>query len=184
MNGNYIRALSPADLEAKLCEFLASEEPQAYFTKPESESAPMLADLALLKTAFDEHRAYAMSAVLLEQERVVTLADFGPATAFFFQDQPPMDQKAIDKWFGESHVPAMFDYLIDALPEEVSVEACEVIVREYAQGLGLEKLGPVVHPIRVALTGKTVGPGLFELMAVLGTDRMVKRLTYAKGLLK
>ncbi len=42
--------------------------------------------------------------------------------------------------------------------------------------MGLEKMGPVVHPVRVALTGKTVGPGLFELMSLLGPSRMVRRL--------
>jgi hypothetical protein len=39
----------------------------------------------------------------------------------------------------------------------------------------MEKLGPIVHPTRVAMSGKTYGPGLFELMAVLGPERVRAR---------
>ena len=57
------------------------------------------------------------------------------------------------------------------------------MVRGFAEAKGLEKLGPVVHPVRVALTGKTFGPGLFELMEVLGPQRMFARIERAKGML-
>ncbi|HCE00210.1 MAG TPA: glutamate--tRNA ligase, partial [Armatimonadetes bacterium] len=60
-----------------------------------------------------------------------------------------------------------------------SEEECEALLRQYAERAGFEKLGPVVHPTRVALTGKTAGPGLFELMAVLGPERMAPRLRRA-----
>ena len=58
------------------------------------------------------------------------------------------------------------------------------MVPAFVAKTGLEKLGPAVHPTRVALTGKTAGPGLFELMEVLGPDRMIQRLQRAKGMLK
>jgi len=64
-----------------------------------------------------------------------------------------------------------------------SVEWCESMVKEFAEKHGFEKIGPIVHPTRVALTGKTVGPGLFELMSVLGVERMVNRLQRAKGMI-
>ncbi|MCH7945108.1 MAG: hypothetical protein IIC73_03720, partial [Armatimonadetes bacterium] len=51
------------------------------------------------------------------------------------------------------------------------------------ESAGIEKFGHVVHPTRVALTGKTVGPGLFELMALLGPARITKRVERGKGLL-
>jgi len=44
--------------------------------------------------------------------------------------------------------------------------------------LGVEDKA-VIHPLRVALTGKTVGPGLFELIEVLGKDRVLDRLDRA-----
>lgn len=184
MNGHYIRGLSAHELESRLVGYVNSEEVFEYWGRPEFAEAGIAASLQQLKTALTEDRHYAMSAVLLEQERVVTLADLGAATAFFFQEEPPMDPKAVEKWFGEAHVGEMFDHILGSLNGEMSTTACESLVRDYAVKLGLEKLGPVVHPIRVALTGKTVGPGLFELMSVLGPKRMAKRLERAKTLLR
>ena len=54
---------------------------------------------------------------------------------------------------------------------------------EFQVAQGFEKLGPIVHPTRVALTGKTSGPGLFELMAVLGPERISDRVRRAQAML-
>jgi glutamyl/glutaminyl-tRNA synthetase len=56
--------------------------------------------------------------------------------------------------------------------------AIEAAVRGAAAEMGVESK-TVIHPLRVALTGKTVGPGLFELMDVLGEDRVLRRLDRA-----
>jgi glutamyl-tRNA synthetase len=123
-----------------------------------------------------------MLAVVKEvQERVETLADFGDACEFFLVDEPPMDPKAVEKWLGQPHVPELFEWIIEKL--EIShvetVEHYRAILSGYQTHKGFEKLGPVVHPTRVALTGKTTGPGLFELMAVLGHPRIEARLRRA-----
>ncbi len=120
--------------------------------------------------------SYALAAVRLEQERVTTLADFGEACAFFFVDLPEMDAKASEKWLTQEHVPALLNHLKQQLTGDLTPEKCEAVVRGYAEASGFEKLGPIVHPIRVTLTGKTVGPGLFELMAVLGSERIHRRI--------
>ena len=57
----------------------------------------------------------------------------------------------------------------------LSAGAARGVVTAIAAEHGFDKLGPVVHPLRVALTGRTVGPGLFELMALLGADRIAHR---------
>jgi glutamyl-tRNA synthetase len=110
---------------------------------------------------------------------VTTLADFGPACAFFMAAEPEMDPRAAEKWLNEPHVPALIAFLLDRIGsgnEAISHEECEAMVRDFAAAHGFEKLGPVVHPTRVMLTGKTAGPGLFELMSVLGRARMRARL--------
>ena len=43
-------------------------------------------------------------------------------------------------------------------------------------------MGALVHPIRVAVSGRTEGPGLFEMLALLGRDRVVRRLRAAAAL--
>ena len=129
--------------------------------------------------------ALAEAAVLLEQERVTGIADFGQACAFFFQDEPPMDQKMVDKWKGQEHIAGMLDSFIASITEmtETSEEGLEKMIRDWAEANGFEKIGPIVHPTRLAVTGKKVGPGLWQLMAALGKDRLIQRLTRAKGIL-
>lgn len=124
-------------------------------------------------------RKYVLQCIELERERVTTLMDFGEACEFFLVDEPAADPKAVEKWMGQEHVPHLLTVLRDQLGsrESVTPEECEHAVRSYAAAHGYEKLGPIVHPARIALTGKTVGPGLFELMAVLGPQRMFRRLS-------
>jgi len=212
MNGWYIRSLEPASLHREVAAFVERGEWREYFGRPTDDpellkkNQAVLAGLETLALGLSEDREYAGAAIALEQERVATLADFGEATAFFFQDEPPMDEKAVAKWLTVPHARDLFESLISflegpapsgpkpslegpapsgpgadghdgACPSRgVKVEECEAFIRGYGEKMGLEKMGPVVHPVRVALTGKTVGPGLFELMSLLGPSRMVRRL--------
>ena len=97
-----------------------------------------------------------------------------------------MDEKAVQKWFFQPHTIALFDEMIEkcstSFGEDTMISDYEAALRGFQEAHGLEKLGPVVHPTRVALTGKTTGPGLFELMGVLGPERMKKRFQHAKEL--
>ncbi len=69
--------------------------------------------------------------------------------------------------------------------ERFDRESVEAAVRGAAETLGLGA-GAVIHTTRLAVTGRTRGPGLFEVMAVLGKERVVRRLegaeSYVRGL--
>lgn len=191
MNGNYIRALSADALFEVVKEYVNLPDLEAFFSREIEEGEPsqnhMLPDILTLRQAIAERPDYAKKALLLEQERVVTLAEFGPATAFFFNAEPPMDEKATAKWFvGQSHVKTLLNDLASWAKsiDEPTVDECHDKVKAYAAEIGMEKLGPVVHPIRVALTGKTAGPGLFELMSLLGGAQMAKRFERASSLVQ
>lgn len=195
MNGNYIRLKSRGDLVNDIINYARTKENMDYWGScvPEpDEPVPVQSDpkavparMALLESTFRKDENYVKDAVALCQERVDTLADFGEATAFFFQDDPQLDPKAVEKWFGQPHVRKLFEKLTSWLSDKsaVTTEECEAFLRSLSEELGLEKLGPAVHPTRVALTGKTTGPGLFELMSVLGPGRMKTRLTKALEML-
>lgn len=198
MNGHYIRRLSLSDLVERVRDHLSPPDTAAYWLRPEHSGSATGEALLLLKTTLEANEPYARAALVLEQERVATLADFGEAAAFFFQDEPPFDEKAVQKWFGEPHVRELFGDLVAWLenrepqaasgkPSKASglrltADEIEAFLRSWAEKKGFEKLGPVVHPTRVALTGKTAGPGLFELMEVLGPARMIRRLKRAMGM--
>lgn len=203
MNGHTLRQMSADELVATVLEYARDAEVRefwaAYQAEPgeppicQGDPANVPSLLETLVRAAERDPDLARGAILLEQERVQTLADFGEACAFFFVDEVKYDERAVRKWFGEAHVPRLFDFLSERLSapresvgepvdrDQCSVEWCESLVREFAEEGGFEKLGPIVHPIRVALTGKTVGPGLFELMSVLGPSRMLDRLNQARG---
>jgi glutamyl-tRNA synthetase len=199
LNGHRIRQMEPSALLDSILAFIEEPYTKEYWTSyveedPMPNKAPIQgvdvwARLARFKAAAEKDRAYVLEGVKLEQERVQTLADFGSACEFFLVDQVEFDQKAVDKWFGQEHVGKLFDFLIERLtaPREpntggASVEWCEAMIKEFAEKNEFEKIGPIVHPTRVALTGKTVGPGLFELMSVLGPERMLERLRRARGM--
>ena len=182
MSGHHIRSLSLPELKTAVLDYTAQPTLAGYWAAREDLGAKTMAGLSLLREAATEQPALFDRALALEQERVTTLAEFGLACAFFFEEEPPMDEKAVAKWFGEAHVRDLFTRLdgwlagLGAEPAEAEIEA---FLRDLAGELGFEKLGPIVHPTRVAMTGKTFGPGLWELMAALGRARMRQRLARA-----
>lgn len=182
MNGHYIRAKETSALVEQVVEYANADEAREYWSRDANRESGVVEHLSIMTQANQRDHELVSQAIALEQERVTTLADFGEACAFFFVDEPPMDEKAVEKWFGQPHVPALFADLIEFCKASATVNevACEARLRDFAAANGLEKLGPVVHPTRVALTGKTSGPGLWQLMSVLGTQKMLSRVERAK----
>lgn len=207
MNGHHIRDLPLEALADEIAAYVTRSETMAFWNSREPEpgepapvktpTSEVAGHLGLLAAALREQRDYALRAIALEQERVDTLAGFGEGCAFFFQEEPPMDEKAVAKWLRQDHVPELLDFLIGRISEpraelpglplqaeSASIGWCESLIRQFAELKGFDKLGPVVHPTRVALTGKTFGPGLFELMSVLGPERMLARFQRVRALLQ
>lgn len=185
INGHYIRSLSIDDLVSKIQEYVNLPDLQMYW-EGQDRKVNKLPAIQRLASALGIDPGYVRECVRLEQERVTTLADFGEACGFFFAEEVDFDPKAVEKWSGQAHAKELFEFVVselDAFRNAVSAESCEKIVRGYAENKSFDKIGPVVHPIRVALTGRTVGPGLFDLMAVLGPNRMRTRFERAKSVL-
>jgi glutamyl-tRNA synthetase len=190
LNGNLIRSLTPEDILDAIFGLLDHPHAQAYWENFVDEPMPnqipvdgkvVWSRLELIRTKFAEDPELVLAAIREEQPRVHTLVEFGEAVEFFLVDDPVMDEKAVAKWLTQPHVPALFAAIAanppaPALPEVEIRNHYDAVLRAFAADNGFDKLGPVVHPTRVALTGKTVGPGLFELMAILGPDRTAARL--------
>jgi len=160
MNGVYIRHLTPGALAARSRPFLTA--------------AGLLSD-----NSTAEELAYAGRAVALEQEKIGRL-DETPGLVDFFFREPSIEPKAAQKWLGkpgtDTYLSALFGGLQE-LPDWTSA-AIEESVRGTASGLGREK-GDATHPVRVAITGREMGPSLFDLMEVLGRETVLRRLGVA-----
>lgn len=130
-----------------------------------------------------EQRAYIARVVALMGERLRLPKDVLTYGDFFFRDEVVYDPQAVRKQFHGPATIVMLGRLREALAgvEPFDLGGIEKAVRDTAAALGVESKD-VIHPLRVALTGKTVGPGLFELIEVLGKDRVLARLDRAARL--
>ena len=130
-----------------------------------------------------EQRAYVARVVAIMGERLRLPKDVLTYGDFFFTEDVAYDAQAVRKQFHGAATVAMLGRLRDALARVTPFDlgGIEQAVRDTAAALGVESKD-VIHPLRVALTGKTVGPGLFELIEVLGRDRVLARLERAIGL--
>ena len=160
MNGVYLREMSPEGYVAA--------------------ARPFLERGGLLAGGFDD--AYVAAALLLEQERAKTLAELPELIEFFFREPESYEEKGERKWFrreGAAELLAAVKAALEGL-ETFDAAGVEAAIREAAEGLG-EKAGPAIHTTRLAVTGRTAGPGLFELLSVLGKERALGRLERALG---
>src|ERR1041384_475649 len=113
------------------------------------------------------------------QERAKTLVELVELAHFYLSDDIALDEKAAKK-FRTTEVRAPLAELIDKLAaiEEFDEKNIEAAFTEVLQRHNLQ-LGNLAQPVRVALTGTTVSPGIYEVLAVLGKDRSLKRLREA-----
>jgi glutamyl-tRNA synthetase len=117
-------------------------------------------------------------AVAISQEKISTLADFWPLAGFLF-DGPGDDPKAREKWLDDEHR----HHLVKAREalvqlEPFDVERIEVALNEIVAADGV-KPKDVFQPIRVALAGTTISPGIYESLAVLGREQAISRIDAA-----
>ena len=163
-NGEYIRAMSPA-------EFLEAARP--WLTAAD---APYPVD------RFDEAVFLAMAPHI--QPRCVTLADAPGLVDFLFQPEVAVDAEAWAKATGSAETVAVFRGALAAYEGlgEWTADALKAGLEAVGETNGL-KLGKAQAPVRVAVTGRTVGPPLFESLEYLGRDETLRRLRLAAALL-
>jgi glutamyl-tRNA synthetase len=127
-------------------------------------------------------RARFEAAARLLQSRARTLKDFSGWGRAFFSDDFSYDAEAVKKFWKDSSLSGLLAKLAERLErvEPFSPEETERVLRGLADEQGV-KGGVVINAARVALTGQAVAPSLFEVMMVLGRERVVQRLRRAAG---
>jgi len=123
-------------------------------------------------------------AALLLQSRARTLKDFSGAFRAFFTDDFVYEPEAVKKFWKDGRLPQLVGGLAGRLAgtEPFDAASTEAALRTLAEEQGV-KAGLLINASRVALTGQAVAPGLFEVMTVLGRERVVTRLRRATALL-
>jgi glutamyl-tRNA synthetase len=133
---------------------------------------------------------YIISVVRLMKERVSTINDFIEFGKYFFAEPARYDEKAIAKYWNADVKKYLEEYLEilknlpATLPPLGKSEIADIFnaveleqgLREFADSKDI-KASQLIHPLRLALTGISISPGIFELMEVLGEERVTKRIT-------
>ena len=115
-------------------------------------------------------------AVEISREKIQTLAEFWPLVGFLF-DGPADDPKAFQKVIGSNGGLECLKAAREALAraEPFTVENVEAALREVVENQGT-KPAKVFQPVRVAIAGTTISPGIFESVALLGRDETLARI--------
>jgi glutamyl-tRNA synthetase len=113
------------------------------------------------------------------KERSKTLVEMADQAEFFFKGDIQYDEGAAKKFLTPEAI-EIFEELIEGFKEMKATPQAEIesLFREIAHRRGI-KLVNVAQPVRVALTGATVSPGLFEVIDILGKASTMKRLVEA-----
>ncbi|MDD5730213.1 MAG: glutamate--tRNA ligase [Candidatus Omnitrophica bacterium] len=153
-------------------QYLKKADPE----KLSEEVIPALVEKRFIdKDNFD--RNYVVSLVKLFQGRMTTVSDFADWADFFFLDEITIDPEAKEKFLAQdfSREFGLFTKRLESL-DKFDIVSIEAAFREMVKELNIEAK-VLIHPIRVALTGKTIGPGLFEVIYYLGKEKTIKRLS-------
>lgn len=157
INSEYIKKTEPASLVPHIKEVISQME------------------IPFVKSA--ENEKLILSVISLMKERVQTVNEFVTYGKYFFAAPDSYDEKGLLKhWTPEikEHFTNYTNELNNIEPWDA--ENLEQHLRSFAEKNGL-KAGQFVHPLRLALTGQTVSPGIFEVMVVLGKNTVISRIS-------
>ena len=118
-------------------------------------------------------------------ERLTTLQDIIPQTRYFFTDEFEYDPKAVKKWWGNSEekrqkTTEILTNILQILEEisQFDIETVEAAIWKYTDENNVKRVA-AMQALRIALTGASFGPSLFDIVVLLGRDEVLKRIPKA-----
>lgn len=121
----------------------------------------------------------------LLQTRIRTLQELPRQVTYFFDDEIEFDTKSVEKFFDRPYVLELFNHLLESFIHldpfsEANIEAIFEGAREKFD----KSLGDVIQPVRVAVTGSTVSPPMYDTLALLGRAKTCERIRTAAAMVK
>jgi len=161
INGHYMRELDSGFVTEQTVPFMVK---RGIITEQEAEEK------------FD----YIKRIVEISRDRAKTLDELAESIAFFFQDVTEYEEKGVRKHFAKENAAQLLTQGADALEklEDFTLENTETTFRNITEAMGL-KAAELIHATRLAITGRTVGPGLFDIIVLLGREKTVERMRKA-----
>jgi glutamyl-tRNA synthetase len=146
---------------------------------PPEKLAPHLIPFLKQKGYPAEQGKYLNGIITTLNTRSKTLIEMAESASFYYMDQLEYDEKAVKKFLNTDIFEplAMLTEKLEAA-KDLAQETQETIFKEVLGATGI-KFGKIAQPVRVALTGKTASPGIFEMIEVLGRECVISRLNHA-----
>lgn len=165
MNGVYIRELSLDEFYKRALPYLqqAGLVPEEMTADVEEKARKVLSEM---------------------QSRVKLVSEVVEMSRYFFTDDFAYDEKAVAKFLLKDQAADILSFLrskfaeVDSLAEASLAPAFEAAMAEFDL-----KLGKVIPPLRVALTGTNVSPGIYEVLEILGKETVLRRIDRALALI-
>jgi glutamyl-tRNA synthetase len=147
---------------------------------------PFLVREGLAKEPLSADDRTRLEAVIMAlADRLKVFADILKLGRFFFTDRPAYDPDAVKKRLRKDGVPVMLGELDQLLEvaDPFDTATLEKIIHDYAERSG-RKMGDVVNPLRVVVTGQAIGPGLYDCLHILGKGACRARISQAIAMLE
>ncbi|MDE0317805.1 MAG: glutamate--tRNA ligase [Candidatus Poribacteria bacterium] len=132
-----------------------------------------------------EDRDWLESIVEAVGERLTTFQDIVPQTRYFFTDEFEYESKAVKKWWGGSdekkqktcEILTNLQQILEEIPA-FDIETIESVIWKYTDENDIKRVA-AMQALRIALTGTSFGPSLFDIVVLLGKDEVLKRIPKA-----
>ncbi len=159
LNGQYIRTILPERL-VDLCEPL------------------------LIQAYGNRDIAYIAKVVHVFHDRLVLIPEIVTLSAYFFRDDLTYDAAAVEKYFRAGNAKPILAALRERLArvEPFEKAGIEPVFKDLAKEMNV-KLGVVIHPCRLALSGRTETPPMYDVVEILGKEKVIQRLGLAIAML-
>lgn len=121
--------------------------------------------------------AYLLRVLEIVKEKIKLFRDVPEWINYFFTEEYPYDPESVEKTLKKPGVLDRLRHLGERYQalEDWSAQGLEAGLKELAVALGC-KTGDLIHPARVAVSGKPVGPSLYHMLEVMGRDRVMNRI--------
>jgi glutamyl-tRNA synthetase len=148
--------------------------------QPEALAAEMLRSARVQGWPDQTGRDYLIEVVKLLQSRARLIPELIEAAAYFFEEIAHYDEKGVKKYFARQDIKQVLEADLEILANDsaFTLDSLEASLRSKAAQMGL-KAGDLIHPLRLALTGRTSSPGIFEVVVLLGRERCLQRIKQA-----
>jgi glutamyl/glutaminyl-tRNA synthetase len=119
---------------------------------------------------------YLREVLAIVKEKIKLFKDVPEWTSYFFTEDYEFDPEAVKKVFDKPEAVSRLKALRDEFAKinQWDLGTLESTLKALAQRLGC-KTGDLVHPARVAVSGRSVGPSLYHMLEVMGKERVLKR---------